>query len=99
MDADDSVAAFSSAVGECLEEAIRNFKAGNPDAAAVSLAESVELCEQHPTYALFRSADLGSSLQKVVHGFISNAIARGRSGPRMLNLLARIQAISQLSLH
>ena len=99
MDADDSVAAFVSAVGECLEEAIRNFKAGNPDAATASLAKAVELCEQHPAYAMFRSADLGSSLQRVVHGFISNAIARGRSGPEMLDLLRRIEAISRLPMH
>ena len=99
MDADDSVAAFSSAVGECLEEAIRNFRAGDPDSAAASLAESVELCEQHPAYAMSRSADLGSSLQKVVHGFISNAIAKGRSGPEMRDLLRRIEAISQYPLH
>ena len=99
MDADDSVAAFVSAVGECLEEAIRNFKAGDPDAATASLAESVALCERHPAYAMSRSADLGSSLQRVVHGLISNAIARGRSGPEMLDLLARIEAISQNPLH
>ena len=99
MDADDSVAGFSSAVGVCLEEAIRNFRAGDPDAATVSLAESVELCERYPAYAMFRSADLGSSLQSIVHGFISNAIAKGRSGPQMLDLLARIQAITQRALH
>jgi hypothetical protein len=96
---DDSFIAFFSAVGDCLEIAVRHFKAGNPDAAAVSLAQSVELCEQNPAYAMFRSADLGSSLQSVVHGCISNAIAKGRSGPRMLDLLARIQAISQRPLH
>ena len=99
MDADESVAAFISAVGECLEEAIRSFKAGKPDAASASLAEAVKLCEQHPAYAMFRSAELGSSLQRVVHGLISNAIARGRSGPEMLDLLRRIEAISQAPIH
>jgi hypothetical protein len=95
----DAVTVFYRAVGECLEDAVRHFKAGDPDAAAVSLADAVALCEQHPTYATHRNSDLGSSLQKIVHGCISNAIAKGRSGFKMLELLARIQAIPQIRLH
>ena len=90
---------FSDAVGACLEEAVHNFKAKDIAAATRSLANAVELCERHPVHATYRSADLGSSLQKVVHGIISNAIARGRSSPEMLELLTRIETVSRFPVH
>jgi hypothetical protein len=99
MKEDDPISTFFEAVGECLEVAVRHFKAGDPNAAAASLSDAVELCEQHPAYAMHLSPDLRSSLQKVVHGCISNAIAKGHSGPKMLALLARIEAIPQIQRH
>ena len=95
----DPLRVFFEAVGACLDEAVHNFKAKDIAAATRSLANAVELCESHPTYATYRSANLGSSLQKVVHGIITNAIARGRSGPEMLELLTRIEAVSQFPFH
>lgn len=96
---EDPVIAFFSAVGEHLEEAIRNFKTGDSETAIPAMERAVELCEEHPTYAVLQYAELGSSLQKVVLGCISNAIAKGRSGAKMTELRTRIAAIDEFGLH
>lgn len=96
---EDSVATFFTAVGNRLEDAVRNFKAGNSEAAIREMEGAVELCEEHPPYAIVETVALGSSLQKVVHGCISNAIAKGRTGANITELLARIEAVARPPLH
>jgi hypothetical protein len=86
------------AVGVCLEEAIRHFKAGIDEPAIRALESAVTLCEGNPAYCLAESAELGSSLHKVVRGCISNAIARGRSGV-IEDLLVRLDQLSQYRVH
>ena len=66
MPAPDPAIGLFDVVGQRLEEAITYFKAGNHAVAVAELELAVELCENHPTYALTESVDLGSSLHGVV---------------------------------
>ena len=96
---DDFVIAFFAAVGDRLEDCVRHFKADNEQAALIAMEQAVTLCESNPSYALASNAELGSSLQRVVHACIRNAIARGRTSANIDELLARIEAVGQRALH
>jgi hypothetical protein len=98
-DADDPVLTFFTAVSDQLEEAVENFKARRKEAAIDALEKAVELCEKNPAYALRPSEDLGSSLHQVVHGCISNAIAKGHANLKTWELLARIEDIKHSGIH
>lgn len=91
--------AFFSAVGRELEICIDRLKADDGEAATRAMERAVELCEQHPAYALRPSAPLGSSLHSVVRGCISNAIAKGRMVKQISDLLERMDAIERAQVH
>lgn len=96
---DDPVTVFFTAVGNRLEDCVRHFKADNEQAALVAMEQAVALCESNPSYAVAPNVNLCSNLLRVVHACISNAIAKGRTSPKMMDLLARIEAIGHLAIH
>jgi hypothetical protein len=95
----DPVIAFFAAIGDRLEDCVRHFKADNEQGALVAMEQAVALCESNPSYAVTPNAELGSSLRRVVHACISNAIAKGRSSSKMAELLTRIEAVAERAIH
>jgi hypothetical protein len=90
---------FRTKIGALLEVAAGLFKAQQADDAIELLANAVELCEQNPVYALRHSAQLGSSLRQVVHGFVANALAKRGNNPKLRELLARVEAVQRSTIH
>ena len=96
---EDAAVAFVAAVSARLDEYVWNIQSRNDDAAVRAMEVTVALCEQHPAYAVRPSPRLGSSVQKVISGCLSNAIAKGRGGPKMSDLLVRINEVGRSRVH
>ena len=77
---------FYETVSEQLEQCARHFKAGRREEAADCLENAVTLCESNPAYAPCHVIAFGASLHQVVHGIVSNAVVKGRSGERMIRI-------------
>jgi hypothetical protein len=99
LDDAQQMEAFVARLGALLEAASAHFKAGTVDDAIEFLQAAVEICEENPSFALRPYENLGASLQQVVHGCVSNALAKRLSHGRLIELLTRIEAVRQATIH